>query len=158
MKLPGRQRGVAAVEMGILLVALLVPMLGVMELGRAIYEYNMVVKLTRNAVRFLSTQGAGDPADVTTAKCLAAYGNRTCAGALLLPNLTLAMVSVCDSVSCPSNHLNQPTGSGVINLVGVTVTGYPITFMIPIMAPFQSPTANTNIQFGPITTTMRQVL
>lgn len=154
MKLPGRQRGTAAVELGILLVALLVPMLGVMELGRAIYEYNMVVKLSRNAVRFLSTQGAGDAADVTTAQCLAAFGNRTCTGTLLLPNLTLAMVSVCDSVSCPSTHLNQPTGSGVINLVGVTVTGYPFSFM----APFIPSAIGPNITFGAISTTMRQVL
>lgn len=144
------QRGAIAVELGIILMPLFILTLGVTEIGRAIYQYNTVIKSTRDAVRFLSGQGAGDPADITVARCLAVYGNKTCTGPTLLPNLATAMVSVCDSFSCAANHLNQPTGSGVVNLVTVTTTGYPFKSLAPFFVP--------DIAFGPISTTMRQVL
>ncbi|QDL37127.1 TadE/TadG family type IV pilus assembly protein [Rhodoferax sediminis] len=145
-----KQRGVAAVELGILLIPLVLLVFGITEFGRAIYQYNTLVKATRNAARFLSAQGPGDPADVTTAQCLAVYGNQACTGSALVPALTAAMVSVCDSVSCPTTNQNQPTGSGVINLVTVTITGYPFTSLVPFVMP--------SITFGDISTTMRQVL
>jgi Flp pilus assembly protein TadG len=145
-----KQQGVAAVELAILLTFVLVPLLfGMTEFGRALYQYNGLTKATRDATRFLSTQGPGDPNDISAARCLAVYGNKACAGDSLVPNLTTAMVSVCDSSSCPS-HLNQPTGSGVINLVTVTVSGYPFTSLAPFFVPA--------FTFGDISTTMRQVL
>lgn len=150
MKLLRKQRGVAAVELGILLFPLLLLTFGVTEFGRAIYQYNVLAKSTRNAARFLSGQGPGDPADVITAQCLAVFGNKGCTGSTLVPNLTVAMVSMCDSVSCPTLFQNQPTGSGVINLVSVTITAYPFSSLIPFVVP--------DISFGPISTTMRQVL
>ena len=150
MKFPFRQRGVAAVELGLLIGPLLLLTLGVTEFGRAFYQYNALAKATRDATRFLSSQGPGDPSDVTTAQCLATYGNKSCTGTVLVPGLTSAMVSVCDSLNCPGSHQNQATGSGVINLVTVTVTGYPFTSIVPLIIP--------DIQFGAIRTTMRQVL
>ncbi|MDB5764988.1 MAG: TadE-like protein [Herminiimonas sp.] len=150
MKNPKNQRGVAAVELAILIVPLLVLTFGVTEFGRAIYQYNILAKATRDATRFLSAQGPGDPGDVAAAQCLAVYGNRDCTGTVLVPSLTTAMVNVCDSLGCPGTHQNQATGSGVINLVTVTITGYPFTSLVPFVVP--------NITFGPISTTMRQVL
>jgi len=150
MKRCMRQRGVAAVEMGILLLPLVVLTFGTTEYGRAVYQYNTLVKSSRDAARFLSGQGPGDPNDVITAQCLAVYGNTTCTGSTLLPGLTTSMVTVCDSVSCPTDHLNQTTGSGVINLVTVSIAGYSFTSMVPFVAP--------NITFNTISTTMRQIL
>lgn len=145
-----KQRGVAAVELAILLTFVLVPLLfGMTEFGRALYQYNGLTKATRDAARFLSARGPGDPADIGSAQCMTVYGNQTCTGTPLVPNLTTAMVSVCDSSNCPS-HLSQPTGSGVINLVTVTVSGYPFTSLAPFFVP--------DITFGDISTTMRQVL
>jgi hypothetical protein len=63
--------------------------------------------------------------------------------------LGTAMVSVMDS-SNSTSHANQATGSGVINLVTVEVRGYPFTSLVSFVVP--------NITFGPIGTTMRQVL
>lgn len=143
------QRGVAAVELGILLLPLTLLTFGVTEFGRAIYQYNTLVKATRDATRFLSGQGAGDPADVTVAQCLVVYGNRACTGNALVPGLSASMVNICDSSNC-DDHKNQPTGSGVINIVSVTVANYPFTSLVPFAVP--------NFNFGPITTTMRQVL
>ena len=145
-----RQRGVAAVEMGVLLLPLVVLTFGTTEYGRAVYQYNTLVKSSRDAARYLSGQGPGDPNDVTIAQCLAVYGNTTCTAPALLPGLTTSMVTVCDSVSCPTDHLNQTTGSGVVNLVTVSITGYSFTSMVPFVAP--------NITFNTISTTMRQIL
>jgi Flp pilus assembly protein TadG len=150
MKRLSRQRGVAAVELGIMLMPLVVLTFGTTEYGRAVYQYNTLVKASRDATRFLSGQGPGDPADLAVAKCLAVYGNTACTGSPLLPNLDATMVTVCDSVSCPSTHLNQATGSGVMNLVTVTITGYNFDSMVPLVAP--------SVTFNAISTTMRQIL
>jgi Flp pilus assembly protein TadG len=144
------QRGVAAVEMAIMLLPLVILTFGTTEYGRAVYQYNTLVKASRDAARFLSGQGPGDPADATAAKCLAVYGNMTCSGTTLLPNLDVAMVSICDSTTCPGTHLNQATGSGVINLVSVTISGYNFQSMVPLVAP--------SVTFNSIGTTMRQIL
>jgi Flp pilus assembly protein TadG len=143
-----KQQGVAAVELAILVIPLLLLAFGITEFGRALYQYNALTKATRDATRFLSEQGAGDAGDVLTAQCMTVYGNKTCTGNPLVPNLTAAMVSVCDMVSCPDTHLSQATGSGVINLVTVTISGYPFTSLVPGFVP--------SFGFGPISTTMRQ--
>ncbi|HEU4844803.1 MAG TPA: TadE family protein, partial [Burkholderiaceae bacterium] len=120
-----KQGGVASVELAFLLIPLVLLTFGTTEYGRAVYQYNALAKSSRDAARFLSGQGPGDPTDLATAKCLAVYGNADCNGTELVPGLTTAMVTICDSISCPSTHLNQATGSGVINLVTVTISGYP---------------------------------
>jgi Flp pilus assembly protein TadG len=149
MNFLSKQRGVAAVELGIVLIPLVLLAFGITELGRAVYQYNTLVKTTRDAARFLSTRGPGDADDIAIARCLAVHGNRTCEGSALVPNLTAAMVNVMDSSSSAA-HANQATGSGVINLVTVQVEGYPFTSLVSFVVP--------NMTFGPIGTTMRQVL
>ncbi len=118
-KLIRRQKGVAAVEFGLLMTFILVPLtFGMTEYGRAIYQYNTLMKSTRNAARFLSQQAPGDPTDIATAICLTTYGTPDCSGSLLAPGLTAAMVSICDPSRCPSTHAGIPTsgGSGSVNL------------------------------------------
>lgn len=150
MNIYRKQRGMAAVELAILLIPLVLLAFGITEFGRAIYQYNTLTKATRDATRFLSGQGPGDPNDITAAQNLTVFGKKVNTGSPLVPNLTTAMVSVCDSISCAGTHQNQTTGSGVINLVTVTVTGYPFTSLVPFVVP--------GMTFGPISTTMRQVL
>ena len=151
MKTILRQRGAIAVELAIVLIPLVMLTFIVTEAGRALYQYNTLVKATRDAARFLTTTAPGSVGNADIAKCLTVYGNKTCAGVVLAPGLTLAMVNVCDSLSCPLNK-NQPTGSGVINLVTVTISGFPFSFFVPFVT-----TNLTNIQFSPISTTMRQI-
>lgn len=145
-----KQKGVAAVEMGIMLIPLVTLVFGITELGRAFYQYNSIAKATRDAARFLSGQGPGDANDISTARCLAVYGNGTCSGSPLVPGLTVSQVSVCDSSNCAATHAAQTTGSGVINLVTVSVVGYSFTSVVPFVVP--------NLTFNEIGTTMRQVL
>jgi len=142
------QRGVAAVEFGLLLVPLVLLAFGITEYGRAMYQYNALAKGARSAVRYLSQQTPGDAAKIGTAKCLAVYGNDGCSGSPLVPGLTTSFVSVCDSTSCAGSHRNQSTGSGSVDLVTVTVSGVAFTSLVPSLIP--------SITFGDISATMRQ--
>jgi Flp pilus assembly protein TadG len=144
---PARQRGVAAVELGILLGVLTTLTFGITELGRAAYQYNAIAKGVRDAARYLSQQTPNT--QVATAENLAVFGNITGTGAPLAPNLTVGMVDVCDRLSCAGTHNLVPTGAGVLNLVTVSVTGYTFTTMLSFVVP--------NITFGPIAATFTQI-
>ncbi len=150
-----KQRGVAAVEFALVIIPMLIMVFGITEFGRAMYQYNTLVKATRDAARFLSTQAAGS--GTGTAQNLAVYGNKTAGGNTLAPGLTTGMVTVCDSLSCPATHASVSTGSGAVNLVTVTIQG----FQFQSVVDFSIGGLNAGlpgITFGPISTTMRQVL
>ena len=152
-----KQEGAVAVELGVLLIPLILIAFGITEFGRAFFEYNAITKGTRDGVRFLTMKGPLDPADpssasdITQAKCMVVHGNPGCSGAARVPYLTAAMVNICDSWTCPATHAAQPTGTGVVNLVSVTVSGYAFTPLVPFIMP-------NPLTFGDISTTMRQVL
>lgn len=130
-----RHRGGALVEFALVLPILLAMAFGASELGRAIYTYNSLAKTVRDAARHLSQHGPGDTAIQAEATCLAVYGNLDCSGTAVAPGLDSTMVVLCDSISCPSTHLAQSTGAGVINLVSVSIQGYEffsaVTYVIP---------------------------
>jgi TadE-like protein len=132
-----RSRGVAAVEFALVLPVLLALAFGASELGRAIYTYNALDKTVRDAARHLSQHGPADPVIQAEATCLAIYGDSECSGTPVAPGLISSMVVQCDAVSCPSTHLSQATGAGVINLVSVSIQGYEffsaVTYVIPDM-------------------------
>ena len=151
------QRGAAAIELALLTLPLAGLTFGITEFGRALHQYNTVAKTVRDAARYQSTVAPGNTAPATTlpGRCLALTGNAAtsgsnCSGSTLLPGLTLAMITVCDRVLCPGTHNQQPTTVGPVNLVTVTVTGYPFTSMVPFAMP--------SIAFGPISATMVQPL
>jgi hypothetical protein len=153
-----RQRGVAAVEMAIIVLPMLILCFGITELGRALYQYNGLVKATRGAARYLSQQNlASPPAGLTAedirdnARALAVCGAFECGEREpLVPNLTAAMVSVCDPVLCPDTHANISTGEGTVSLVSVVVGGgnspYSFTSVVPWVIP--------DITFGAVGITM----
>lgn len=143
------QRGVAAIELALLTMLLLTLMLGAAEFGRAMYQYNAVVKSTRSAVRYLSAYAPGNATAIGTARNLAVYGTPAAGTATLVPGLTAAMVDVRDASSDSTLALQQ-TGFGVMDLVSVTVSG--LTFK-PLASWLLPP-----IGFGPISATMRQGL
>ena len=156
---PGKlaQRGAAAIELALLTLPLAGLSFGITEFGRALHQYNTVAKNVRDAARYQSTVAPGITAPATTlpGRCLALSGSTAnsggvCSGTALLPGLTLGMITVCDRVLCPVTHNVQPTALGVVNLVTVTVTGYPFTSMVPFAMP--------SIAFGPISATMVQPL
>ncbi|MGH8808214.1 MAG: TadE family protein [Noviherbaspirillum sp.] len=155
-------RGVAAVEFAILVTVMVPLAYGVAELGRAIYQYNTIVKAVRDATRFISQHSPSDEsyADAQAeARCLAASGSTDCSAPVLAPGLTTGMVTICDRINtCTgATYADVPTGSGTINLVEVRITGFTLAFMLPDFVQsyiFPSPT----ITFGPIRSVMRQVI
>lgn len=148
------QRGAAAVELGILILPLMMIAFGITEFGRAFFQYNALLKGTRDAARFLSAVGPLDATDPALADfreqaiCMVRYGNVGCSGPLRVPALEEGMVSVCDLWLCPTTHRDQPPPSGSYQLVTVTVSGYVFTPLGPFVMP------NT-LTFGDISTTMR---
>lgn len=160
-----KQKGVAAVELALVILPMMILCFGITELGRALYQYNGLVKATRGAARYLSQQSfVGADADTirSQAKSLVVCDAYSCpsppGAAALVPGLTMEMVSVCDPVSCPKTHSNVPVGTpgGTVNLVSVTIgdtsdsppkaTPFKFTSLVSWVIP--------DITFSPITITM----
>lgn len=109
-----KQKGVAIIEFALILPFLLVLTFTVTELGRAMYEYNLVTKATRDAVRYLSIQTQNT--HQAEAANLIVYGNLAGTGQPLARGLTLAKVQA---------PVWQNAGSNpVINTVTVRVANY----------------------------------
>lgn len=154
MHIRSRQRGVAAVELGILIIPMVLLAFGITEFGRAIYQYNTIAKGVRDGVRYLTQGAPGEAARIENAKNLAVCGTTAaCADAsTLVTGLNASMVTVCDRTNCPDHNLQDVLygGStfGQINLVTMTVTGFQFTSLVPFVMP--------SITFGPIRATMEQ--
>lgn len=158
MKSRAHQRGLALIELGISIFLLITITFGITEFGRAVYQYNTLAKAVRDATRILSTRDPLDTAAKDQARCLAVYGTAAldCATDTtlvpLVPGLTLAMVNICDALTCPADHAFQGSAP-VISLVTVSIGGpnaTPYTF-VSIFSFFVP-----DIQFGPISVTMKQ--
>ncbi|MBI5278023.1 MAG: pilus assembly protein [Burkholderiales bacterium] len=138
-----RSRGVATVEFALVIIPLLVLTLGVVQVGRAFYHYNTVVKSARDATRFLSMRARGQGEAV--ARCLAVFGSTTCgaAGTELAPGLTTARVHI-------EYTLGVPVGAGLgsVDLVTVRIEGAAFRTYLPF--------APADYAFGDIRSTMRQ--
>jgi hypothetical protein len=149
-----RQRGVAAVEAALLAIPLLILAFGIVDGGRALYEYNTLAKAARDSARYLSTVGPGQ--GHPEARCLAVTGTMDCSAPPLADGLTEANVDICDADACPLTHRAIPAdgnggpATGVINLVTVTLENYQFVSFVGL--PFPS------IVFDPISATMRQAL
>jgi Flp pilus assembly pilin Flp len=130
-----RQKGVAAVEFGLLAILLVLMVFGMTELGRAFYQYNTLLKSTRTAARELSfgAQIVHGP----RAQCLAVYGTTTCSctnSNTLLPGLACGLVSF--------SYLSSGISAGC-----VTIGGYQFVSYLPWIVP--------DIEFAPLKTCMR---
>jgi Flp pilus assembly protein TadG len=148
--LPSRSRGVAAVELGLLLAPLLALLFGVTEIGRAIYTYNTLDKTVRDAARHLSQHGPGDAVIAAEARCLAVHGTTDCTGDAVAPGLSTASVVLCDATLCPLTHAGQSTGLGAVNLVTVGIAGYTWSSVVQWVVP--------DLSFNTISVTLRAQL
>ncbi|MCM2342920.1 TadE/TadG family type IV pilus assembly protein [Rhodoferax sp.] len=158
---PGRQKGVAAVELAFILPLMLILVFGITELGRALYQYNGLVKATRGAVRYLAQQDLANLSASSTptlnevyatTKALAVCGKEDCAGQEpLVTGLSTTQVTLCDYLTCVTTHKGVPTGKGTVDLVTVTIGGSGNkTFSFSSLVPFVIP----DIDFSPVKTTM----
>ena len=145
-------RGTAAVEFALLLIPLLLLAFGIAEYGRALYQYNTLVKTVRDATRLLSHHNPADPASyamvLEEARCLAVHGNTSCSGPALAPGLTTGMVTIASSTTT--------TAAGTpVTLVVVRITGYVFNFAYNPLR-LMGAAADT-IPFSEIHATMRQL-
>ena len=70
-----RQRGVALIEFALILPFLLLLSFITFEFGRALYQYNVLVKSARDSARYLSMQTPGPGPAIAVSKNLLIYGN-----------------------------------------------------------------------------------
>ena len=133
--------GVAAVELAVTLVPMLILTFGVAEFGRAMFTYNALDKAARDAARYLTAPPPTALNPDQDAANLVVYGNIAGGGAALAPGLSTGQVNI-------SRQQNVPTGNGVANLVTVSINGYVYTSMVTYVAP-------ATINFNNISVTMR---
>jgi Flp pilus assembly protein TadG len=144
MKIARRfQRGVALVELALVLPILLVMTFIVTEFGRAIYQYNTITKSVRDAARYLTTQTPNSSAAITAAQNLVVYGTTAAGTTPLALGLTTSMVSA----SWPAATGTNPA----ISTVTVTVSGY--SFQSLMLSAFGLPFGN--VPYSNIAATMR---
>jgi len=143
-----RSRGVASVEFAITATLLVTLLLGASEFGRAMFQFDTVVKGARSASRYLSQYQAGDPAAIAAARNIVVCGSISSCATPLVPGLTTAMVTVCDAASCPATHQRQSTGASTVNLVSVTIAGLQFQPMASWIV--------SSFTFGTIVATMTQ--
>jgi len=136
-----RERGVALVEFALVLPLLLVLSLVTVELGRGLYQYNLITKSVRDASRYLSMHTPNTR--LTEARNLVVHGNTAGTGPPLAAGL--AAVHVIDPVWQTSGTLP------VVSTVTVEVRGY--VFQSLFAGAFGLPLGN--ITFGGIQATMR---
>jgi len=143
-----QQRGAALIELALIMPLLLLLTFITTEFGRAMYEYNSVVKATRDAVRYLSVQTPGT--HITEARNLMVYGNTAGTGTPLAPGLSLSNVpagSCCTWQTVGANPL--------INTVTVRISSYTFHSLFPSVMGIVFADANGDIVFSDITATMR---
>jgi len=143
-----RQRGVALVELALITPLLLLLTFITTEFGRAMFEYNAVVKSTRDAVRYLSVQTPGT--HITEARNLMVYGNTAGTGTPLARGLSLANVPAGTCCSWQSAG-----ASPIITTVTVRISSYTFHSLFPSVFGVAFADANGNFVFSDITATMR---
>lgn len=157
------QSGVAVVELAFVIVPMLVLCLGVAELGRALYQYDGIVKAARGATRYLTQQNLVDADSYTAAVAIAASmavcgkpppvapATYTPCGAgdvRLVPGLDdESQVSV-------TRHASVATGAGSVSLVSLKIgdggnKAVKFKSVLPIPG-----WITDNFSFSPVTLTM----
>lgn len=157
MTLPGsltHQRGVAAVELALVIIFLLLLTAGIVEFGRAFWYYDALTKATRDGARMLSV---ADRATFSTGTFIDDAKNRVVQAANaanVKPPLTTGQVAV-TCLDASFGAVGCDSGNGAPANVQVAISGYAID--IGGMIPFLSPTggaakAYTGVALAPQTT------
>ena len=117
---PRRSRGLAIVETALTLPILLLMALGVVEFGRAIYQYVTLTAATRAAARYLAAHALSGSTGVvqidstlsSQVKNIAVYGNAAGTGGTVLDGFDASGVTVSDlggnDVAVATTYAYQP--------------------------------------------------
>jgi hypothetical protein len=135
------QRGIAIVELALVLLPLVLLLAAAAEFGRAFYTYNILAQGVRGATRYLALVDNPDkPSLQQEVRNLVRFGNVDGTGSELVAGLTEAMIQICtpsDDSACTEDHSAVATGSGTLDLVSVRIVGFTYTpmFSAVITAP-----------------------
>lgn len=169
-----RNRGAAAVEFAIVLPLLLLVSFVMVELARAMYEYDALVKSARAAARYLTTVDPSVSTNRDRAVCIAKAADpiATCMGATpptnpapapWLSRLSGATVTVLWSGNSAGLD-NVVTGYGTADLVTVVISNY--RYQSLLLPRFYNEDAENTLgsderlsitTFGPIAATMMRL-
>jgi hypothetical protein len=122
------------------------------------FVYDQLAKAARDGARYMSFFDPTVPGEYPTAavKNRMLYGSVSVPpdGNTIVPGLSAGMISICDRVdasACPGESFREvATGSGAINLVKVTISGYTFAPIFPGVSKL------TTFIFEPISATMGQ--
>jgi len=134
------QRGQSLLEFAMTLPLLLLIVLGVIEFGRAYFQYNTLSKAVRQGARYMSMH-AYDPIELTRTQNITVYGNREGTGSPCLPGLAAGNITI--------TPRNPDTGASRTNpprWIRVGVTGYTFQPMFPGIVPISSFTFTPNVE------------
>ncbi|MCB1907101.1 MAG: pilus assembly protein [Rhodocyclaceae bacterium] len=152
-------RGVAAVELALLSIPLMMLTVAAVDFARAMFVYDQLAKAARDGARYLSlfdpTVAAEYPTDAAKSRMLYGSASPGDSPSPIVPGLTTAMIKICDRIdasACDGETFGGVvTPSGSINLVKVKIEGYVFTPIFPGVSRLAT------ITFEPIAATMRQL-
>jgi Flp pilus assembly protein TadG len=149
------QHGMAAVELAIVLVFLLLLLAGIVEFGRAFWYYDALAKATRDGARMLSI---ADKTTFSSGTFISDAKDRVVQSANkanLKPALEAADVEV-TCLDASFGTIGCDSGANAPANIRVAITGYTINIggMIPFLSPVGGSTAKvySNKQLAPQTT------
>lgn len=156
-------RGVAAIELAIILPILMLLCFGTLEAAHALTAYKRLLGHTALATRYLASVSPGN--GTIEAQCLVMTGKPSsslpCTGTPILPGLANATITVADASNAPATKRSQLTSSSTgglrVNLVTVTVRNYQHKMLLGNALGGIVGQSST-ITFAPVSATMRQVL
>lgn len=161
-KLKRHQRGAILIEWLFIVPFLIFLLMVTFDIAKAIFEYKTIVTQVKTAARFLTTlePGKGRPEAI----CLVKTGvlDTPCSSNYILENFSdpSFTVEVNDALNTPAQRVQNTSAyiglnATSVNLVTVTAKGYKyrITFGGSLTGVFYN---SLDIEFGPISVTMRQ--
>jgi Flp pilus assembly protein TadG len=159
-----RQSGIAAVELAIVLIPMLLIVFGITELARMMFTYNEITKAVRQSARYASMrinlddqQTGGDGFYKMTSKlaaqCMVVYPNLSgtgpesgCSGTPRVPDLSQDLVKIRDDQTLT---VNSQSITQSITLVSVSVEGFKYRPIVSFVL------RGVEVPFAPISATLR---
>ena len=117
-----RSRGVAALEMALLLPVLALLPAAAWEWGQVLAHHERLSHSVRAAVRHLAATDAADPVRQNEARQLAVYGRLAGGTVPVVPGLKTSMVGVLHP-DADAGVRTVATGAGTVSLVTVSISG-----------------------------------
>ena len=133
-----QQHGQSVLEFAMVLPLLLLIVFGIIEFGRAYYQYNTLTKAIRDGARYMSKHVYSATYETST-KNLVVYGNTFGTGTPILPGLTTARI-VLTPVPSGATLASPP------DWLTVSVNGYPFNSLVPSFIPMGNVTFSPSIQ------------